>query len=654
MRYLPLLLSLASTSAYATNWRSTAPLLDRAQFQTLITNLDAADTAIDAWAVEPDGDWFVAADDAVYHSPGFSPSFIQAAKWNLVFGRTLRAADCNAAGVCILVHSAGWYANGAIPAALGTTINSWTSGGTVIRDVELTQSGWLLLGPGSVASYTGLDADLRDAIWDRRATGRYIADVSIGTDGRWMLLADNNPMSEGLSASQRASLDAVVEGAHAVDKLLLGNSSSYVLYNHDDDLLAPTPGDVFSAIEQNAGGTNLWERMASYGIVGVSIAVVEDNEVVAGRGYGQLQLGADGDVLSSTPFDLASLSKYVGALTTLAALEERNYDGILGNSLYLDDDVLDIRVPEGNVDRWKADGELANPVKGFPDGLPALPEGMTFRRLLSHTGSMLSRGSTPSEVPWVSSAAPSVWMSGWRCVGGPCDWSTSAYAWVNPTFGAPGTGYNYSNSGFMLTQATLVDHFDTPGSVLMQDLLFDRMGLVDISGHYPLDEDFLARRSRQHDVASGLQVENEYPWTFAGGVNASAADYAELVIVAMNEGWDSAGHPILREDSVDALLTDNVLNDGTAVGYGLGVVLGDGTAREDNDAGFWHNGGHAEQAVTWFCGSPSRDQAIVVLLNTDSDGLSSNDPAHVNNFIDDVIDAWRASVGWPSAINCGI
>jgi CubicO group peptidase (beta-lactamase class C family) len=651
LRLAPLCLALVTTPAFAVNWRSTSTLQDRTTFQNLITSLDTSNTPIDAWAVEPDGDWFVAAAGAVSASPGFSRAVVNAANWNLAFGRTIRAADCNAAGVCVLVHSAGYYTNGVIPAALGTTINSWTSAGTVIRDVELAGSGWLLLGPGNVAAYSGLDTDLRDAIWDRHGAARTIRDVSVGTDGRWMLLADQNPMSEGLSASQLSTLNNVVRGEHAVDKLLLGTSGNYVIYNHDDDLAQVLPGDPISAIELTAGGTNIWDRMAAHGIVGASVAVVEGNQVIAGRGYGARELGADGAVLSSTPFDLASLSKYVGALTTYATLEW--LDTQPGGGLDVDDDVIDARIGGGTVDAWLGYGETSPAIRGFPAGLPDLPAGLTIRRLLSHTGSMLIRGSTPAQVSIATDPPLVDWMSGWRCVGAACGWSTNAYAWTNPAFGPPGSGYNYSNAGFLLTMATLEDYTGMSGADLMDTFLFDPIGLSDVSGQYPIPADFLARRSRQHDQSGGLQPEFAYPWTFAGGVNASAADYAELVILALNEGRSSAGDQILSPASIQAMMTNNFAG-GVAVNYGQGLLLGDGTATETNDAGIWHNGGHPGLAVTWFCGVPERDQAIVILLNTDSNARAGGDPLHVNNFVDDVMDAYRASVGWPGQVSCGI
>lgn len=646
---LSLLAIAAPLDAHAINWRATSGLAERAAFQTVISNADLAGDTIDAWAIDAGGDWIVVADGVVSYSSGFDSTIVTATKLNLAFGRKIYGIDCNAAGACVMVHSKGYQASGTLPTGLGTKINSLLASGWVIRDVEITNSGYLLLYGTNNASYTGLDADLSRAIADRVRADRVLTDVSIGIDGRWAMLAGQNPMFEGISSSLETSLASIAQGESDVDELLLGPSGTYVAYNGDDDTISPDLTDPIRAIEYNlrAGGSsfNVWQRMSAYGIPGMSIAIVEGNEVVYARGYGKLDVDGDLPILGNTPFDIASLSKFPSAMTALATVEALNADGVSSNDLDLDEDIVDASVTKGTIQYWYAAGLMgAAGTWGFTVDTDPWPTGdVTMRGLLSHTASMRNKGSTPVLQTYASTDHETFdWLVGLTCETGPCDYSNEEYAWVDETFGEPGTDYNYSNSGYLAAQAMLEDYTGATGAELIEDTLIGPLGLTSTSAAYPSYDGLLARTAVQHDTVAGAQDRMLYPWTFAGGYLSSAEDYAQFLILALNGGKDGSGTRIVPASVISEVLTQQT-GPSMSTSYGMGVLLPNGTVTEANGRSFWHNGAHDSHTRTWMCGVPGQDRAIVVMVNIDDPGGVTST---INPFFTEVISAYERSVGW--------
>ena len=107
----------------------------------------------------------------------------------------------------------------------------------------------------------------------------------------------------------------------------------------------------------------LAERMAFYGVPGVSVAVLNDGRIEWARGWGMADVEAEHPVTEHTLFQAASISKPVAAAGALRLVEA----GRLG----LDDDV------NQTLTTWKVP---ANELTGR--------EAVTLRRLLSPTAGM--------------------------------------------------------------------------------------------------------------------------------------------------------------------------------------------------------------------------------------------------------------------------
>src|SRR4030042_7198609 len=88
--------------------------------------------------------------------------------------------------------------------------------------------------------------------------------------------------------------------------------------------LIPNPGIVVKG--QPPGKAGLLERMKVYRVPGLSIAVLNGNEIEWEEGYGVRESGGASPVTPETLFQAASISKPVAAATALYYVER----GILG------------------------------------------------------------------------------------------------------------------------------------------------------------------------------------------------------------------------------------------------------------------------------------------------------------------------------------
>jgi CubicO group peptidase (beta-lactamase class C family) len=621
-------------------WYSTANFAEAVTLKTLLGALRDANADIQTMASTASGEWIVVANDTVYKSQSLPSAVAPRVQQIIDAGETVRSIDFNAAGGWIAVGDTLRRSGGALPAGLTSQLQWFIEDkGWTVQDVEITDSGYLILGYGSNATYSGIDADLAAFIYDRRASKRHVEEVDIGFDGRWIAIADQEVAYEGLSSNQRdIALNRARSGRH-ISHFMLGSGSSYVLYSQG--LVQPSPSHVMEQIEYTLPGGNLWSQLAALDVPGLSIAVIEDNAVVYARGYGLLNENEEDHVLATTPFDLASLSKYIGALTAMRLASD--------GDLNIDGSILNDAVPSGHVDLWNLFGShpTVAPSIGLP-GSPAIPNAMTTYHLLTHSAGLIPMGGSPRfDAAWTGFSTLDTWelMLGYDCgaISGPCGFNGNKFAWTqNGTSPVPPS---YQSVNFLVAQAVAEDAGGASAADMMADFFFDPMGLADTTAVVPPPAGFLARTAWQHQAGGAPATTRAvFPWVFAGGVHASARDYAELMIIALDEGRDSQGVQRIHPFTSYAML-QGVGASGDRFGSGLRIEDGS-DASEGTDRAFFHSGWHVNRAATWMCGNPTRDEGIVVLANAD-DGNNQV----FNQLIAQILTRYANLRGWPGA-NC--
>lgn len=307
----------------------------------------------------------------------------------------------------------------------------------------------------------------------------------------------------------------------------------------------------------------LCSDVVNLGVVGASIAVARDGEVVFAGGVGRRCAGAEARPDGDTPFRVGSITKMFTSALALALVC---------------DQALDLDAP---VTRYLPDLKLTGP------GASAV----TMRHLLSHTAGVANLMPTPELVR----AGPDAWLRRLE---------------AQPLSASPGARYDYSNGGYYVAGRALERLGKAPFATLMRDEVLEPLGLAHTTvdpraalrlgaacGHTPGPNGPVARDvSRDfEELAHGAE------WTApAGGVIASAVDVVRFLVATDGSG---------------ALPLDRLAAEGMPTGrrpaerYGLGVAwepLPDGTRL------FRHSGNTGDFAadVYWI---PKRRFAVAVL-----------------------------------------
>ncbi|MFE0516221.1 serine hydrolase, partial [Streptomyces sp. NPDC058964] len=306
-------------------------------------------------------------------------------------------------------------------------------------------------------------------------------------------------------------------------------------------------------------------------VPGVSVAVIEDGELVAVETAGTLLAGGTEPVTPDTVFQSGSVSKHLTALGLLRLADQGVID--------LDEDV------NRYLTAWRVPGA---------DG--AEPPRITSRQLLGHLSGLLP---TPGKGYLPGTPVPSLLdlITGRAPDGVPP---------VRPEL-TPGEVFRKANVHYSVLQQVMTDVTGEPFPELMRTLVLDPLGMTGSS----FDQSFPDRSGRPvargHDeegraVDGGWRVR---PDTAAAGLWATAADLAK---VALEVRRSYLGRPmtLLTRQSAQRMLT---AHEGSF--YGLGTVV-DATGP---DLQFGHGGepvGYQALTMTRL----RRGSGVVVLANS--------------------------------------
>ena len=636
-----------SNTSFAGQWRQTGSFEDRSELNNRLNSLVNSGAKVDGFAQRPDGNWLLVSGQNVWSSNGFPTWFYNHVNNYVQAGNSVKGADCNAAGACIVVYQNwAWHQLGyGVPSSVKDRIEHFESKGWSIRDLEMTNSGYVILGKGTRYFAEGLPSGLNKALKDSHKANRKIRDVSIGFENEWALIAGHNPMYRGISTKLANRLNSISNSNGRLRELMLARDGNYFVYTRG------TEGGInsrpISAIEWglgDAGDTNIWQRMNELNVPGVSIALVEPNgrgaKVSYARGYGLKKSDEyDRHVLSDTPFPLASLSKYLGALTTLRYA--------YSNGVSITQNVFDL-VESGQIHTWRNIGNnnVWNDLYDIPDN--NLNENITLSSLMSHTANFPKVGESriPKEY-WSDAENLSTlnWLLGWHCKSGSgCQQTSNSAIWQmyypdgDPLLEGE---FLYSNPGYMVLQATMEDLSGLDAANLIDTYLFQNLDLTSANAKINKSNGYLNKAAWMHGDEPGASWFSHRN-IFASNIYISGGDYAKAMIIALNEGRDQNDDFFLPSATVDSLLTQQGIEDSVG-NYGYGVFLDD-NAVEGSDQDFDHGGSFNDRVRTKMCGNPSTNEGIVILINSGTDGAKK--------LIDEITQAYLDKVNWPKGMNC--
>lgn len=617
----------------------TAQLHDGRTFQAAIDNFAAASRDLDEIAITPSNEWVIVASatdsgpaDVVF-STAFPSLVVQKILEFIGQGKHIDVLSFNPAGAWVLVAEELYFVSPGVPqsATLQQQIQGRIDAGQRVTEIVLTDNnaGWVLVS-GSYAYMIGVPSGLFNAVYDRRYSKRSIQGISIGQEGRWVLYADQWSATEQVSSSLLAGLRAWPATKARIDHVRLGRGTDYVMYSHGS--VVPNLNSAIDRIEYGLQGglSNIFRRMGETSTPAVSLAVVDRNQLVYARAYGLLENNTQRFALASSPFDVASLSKYIAALGTMRLAD--------AGLLTLATDARSIALQASGTNQlylWKGFGE-GSPQSFGIDPVP-LPSGLTMRRLLSHTASLVPHSSTGFRVSDWPPAPPQLFqlLLGFHCSSGSCAFGGGHAVWQETDFGPPGTAYHYAGGGYLVAQA--VDEYVTGQSFaqLMQQRVFDPLAMTNTRYVLtPPDAAFENIAAKQHDSNGVVLERGIYPWAAAGGLYTTPKDYVKAMIPVMNEGMTSANTLFLSPFASLLMLTDATPDTSN---YGLGIALSQSIVTEVSGT-FSHNGAHENRAYGYMTGSPGRDQAIMIVINTEGDAPKA--------LVSEIAAAFRCAYGW--------
>ena len=335
--------------------------------------------------------------------------------------------------------------------------------------------------------------------------------------------------------------------------------------------------------EQPDVSLELLDRMRSYHVPAVSIAVIDNFRVVFAKGYGVTEFGGTKPVDSTTVFLAGSISKPIFASGFLRLLDEKK--------ISLDTNVNSL------LTSWH-----------LPDSRFTEREKVTLRRLLTHTAGLTVWGfpgyALDKPVPTVP-----------QLLDGLPPANTPAVR--NDT--TPGARWLYSGGGMTIAQLASTDIAKEPFPSLMRRLMLQPAGMTRSTYENPLPPARRAEAATGHEqvdtpVPGGFHV---YPEMAAAGLWTTPSDLARWAI-ALARSYRGEPGGVLPPAVAREMVSKQVrVMPPYGNGYwGLGVAV-----NGDGDSLVFSHNGRDEGFVAEMFMSPSKGRGLVIMMNGVNGGV---------------------------------
>jgi CubicO group peptidase (beta-lactamase class C family) len=270
---------------------------------------------------------------------------------------------------------------------------------------------------------------------------------------------------------------------------------------------------------------SITELMKETNTPGISVAIIDNFEIVWAKGYGISDTKTQLPVNTNTIFQAASISKPLTALAVMKLVQDGKLD--------LDE----------NINSYlKA---LKLPVNEF-----TAKNKVTLRNLLSHTAGMTGHGfsgyNRDADIPTLV-----------QVLNGELPANTDKVI-VDME---PNTGFRYSGGGYTIVQQMLIDQLQKPFQEIMQELVLAPLGMTNsFYSNCDLNEEQCTNATAGHK-RDGSQVFGKrhlYPEMAAAGLWTTAEDLAKFSIEVQNS-LKGESNKILTKEFMESMATP-VLN----------------------------------------------------------------------------------------------
>ena len=333
------------------------------------------------------------------------------------------------------------------------------------------------------------------------------------------------------------------------------------------------------------------ERMNYYGVPSVSIAVIHNGKLAWAKAYGVANDSTQRKVDSRTLYQAASLSKTVNAFAILRLVQ--------AGKLALDQDIRPY------LKSWN-----------FPDNELSKGKMITLSNLLSHTAG-LSTGGFMGYAKGDSLPTINEMLDGKH----PANSET-----VKPIF-APGTHYQYSGGGILVTRKILMDHIAWDYAGLMDQQVLQPLGMTSSTYAQPLPagvNNFALGYDHNRKPMPGQYTVT--PELAPDGLWTTPSDYAKLVISIQRSLSEKGG---LLDKKIAETMVSPVLP-------GSDAALGTFILEHGGEKYFWHRGANKGYRSIYY-GSCTTGDGVVVMINSDNDQI-----------LDEIVNSVAVTYNWKS------
>ncbi|NHF61169.1 serine hydrolase [Flavobacteriaceae bacterium TP-CH-4] len=331
-------------------------------------------------------------------------------------------------------------------------------------------------------------------------------------------------------------------------------------------------------------GDDTWtleERMAHYGVPGVSIAVINDGEIHWTKTYGVVDKVSKVPVTKETLFQAGSISKPVAAYGALKLVEQDQLD--------LDSDINTF------LKSWK-----------LPENEFTKEKKVALKHLLSHTGGLTVHGflgySPDLPVPTLEQVLNGIPPA------------NSGAILVDKV---PEESFRYSGGGYTIMQQMMIDVSGKSFPSLMDELVLQPLGMNHSTYDQPLESPQLEKAATGYlpDGSMTKGKRHTYPEMAAAGLWTTSEDLAKFA-VDLQKTLKGSSTKVLSQNMGTNMLTPFVEDF-----IGLGIFI-----NKKKDAVYFGHGGWDEGFSSDLVAHKNKGYGVVVLTN-------SNHPEFISELI---------------------
>jgi CubicO group peptidase (beta-lactamase class C family) len=341
---------------------------------------------------------------------------------------------------------------------------------------------------------------------------------------------------------------------------------------------ATNPAALIARIEgpQPGNPLTLEQVMAQVHVPAVSIAVISESKIHWAKAYGIADAASGAKADSDTLFQAASISKPVGAMAVLKAVQDGRFS--------LDADINSI------LKSWRLPGD------GF-----TTEQAVTPRSLLSHTSGTGDGFGFPGYHP--SAPRPTVAQI--------LDGEKPSNVGKVRLERRPLTAYKYSGGGVTIMQLALTDVVGRPFPEILQDWVLKPLGMTRSGYDQPLPPERDRNAARAHDREGRAKDAkwHAYPELQAAGLWTTPSDLARFAIEVQ-----LAAHGKSRKVLTQAVAREMI----TPVGVGpFGVGL---TITKTGEGWYFGHGGSNWGFQCDLTAHTLKGYGVAIMTNSDSGG----------------------------------